>query len=301
MTKLFYLTTLLFVFIFSPTSAQTTDSLLQKIKQIASTKNAIVGVSIIGNNGKDTVSLNGERHYPMQSVFKFHIALAVLSQIDKGKFSFDKKIKILKKDLLPNLYSPIRDDYPNGATLTISKILEYTVSTSDNVGCEVLLRLIGGPKVVEDYFIANKLKDISIKLNEEQQQADWDLQFQNWTTPFAGNETLAKFYYNKNKLLSKRSYDFIWKIMRETETGEGRLKGQLPKGTVVAHKTGSSGANKQGITAAVNDIGIVFLPNGKHYFISVFVTNSTENADTNEKIIADISKITWDYFKAKMK
>lgn len=301
MTKLFYLTALLFVFTFSPASAQTTDSLLQKIKQIASTKNAIVGVSIIGNNGKDTVSLNGERHYPMQSVFKFHIALAVLSQIDKGKFSFNQKVKILKKDLLPKLYSPIRDDYPNGATLTISKILEYTVSASDNVGCEVLLRLIGGPKVVEDHFIKNSIRDLSIKFNEEEQQANWDLQFQNWTTPKAANETLAKFYYNKKRLLSKKSYDFIWKVMRETETGEGRLKGQLPKGTVVAHKTGSSGANKQGITAAVNDIGIVFLPNGKHYFISVFVTNSTENADTNEKIIADISKVTWDYFKAKMK
>jgi beta-lactamase class A len=279
----------------------TADSLRQQIEKIVSSKNAIVGVSITGNNGKDTISLNGEKHFPLQSVFKFHIALAVLSQIDKGKFRIDQKIKIHKKDLLPNLYSPIREEYPNGATLSISKIIEYTVSASDNVGCEVLLRLIGGPKMVEDYFAANKLKDISIKLNEEQQQADWDLQFQNWTTSIASNETLAKFYYNNNKLLSKKSHDFIWKVMRETETGEGRLKGQLPKGTVVAHKTGSSGANKQGITAAVNDIGIVFLPNGKHYFISVFITNSTENSDTNEKIIADISKVTWDYFKAKIK
>ena len=237
----------------------------------------------------------------MQSVFKFHIALAVLSQIDKGKFSFDQKIEILKKDLLPDLYSQIREDYPNGATLPISKILEYTVSTSDNVGCEVLLRLIGGPKVVEEYFIKNYIKDISIKFNEEQQQANWDLQFQNWTTPKAANETLEKFYYNKKKLLSKKSYDFIWKVMRETETGEGRLKGQLPKGTIVAHKTGSSGANKEGLTAAVNDIGIVFLRNGKYFFISVFVTNSKENAETNEKIISDIAKATWDYFTIKAK
>ncbi len=280
---------------------RTAVSLREEIEKIVSSKNAIVGVSIIGNNGKDTVSLNAEKHFPLQSVFKFHIALAVLSQIDKGKFRIDQKIKIHKKDLLPNLYSPIRDDYPNGATLTISKILEYTVSASDNVGCEVLLRLIGGPKVVESYFLENNIKDVAIKLNEEQQQANWDLQFQNWTTPLAANETLAKFYYNRNKLLSKRSYAFIWKVMRETETGAGRLKGQLPKRTVVAHKTGSSGANKNGITSAVNDIGIVFLPNRKHYFISVFVTNSTENADTNEKIIADISKVTWDYFKAKMK
>ena len=281
-------------------SAQTTDSLRQKIQQIVSTKNAIVGVSIIGNNGTDTLSINGERHYPLQSVFKFHIALAVLSRIDNGEFSFTQKIKIDKKDLLPNLYSPIRDDYPNGATLALSEILAYTVSKSDNVGCDLLLRLIGGPQAVEEYFMKNNFKDISIKINEEVQQGNWDLQFQNWTTPKAANEVLAAFYYNRKKLLSKKSYDFIWKVMRETTTGEDRLKGQLPEGTIVAHKTGSSGANKAGLTAAVNDIGVVFLPNGKHFFISVFVTNSKEDAGTNEKIIADIAKATWNYFNTKL-
>ena len=296
MTKLFYFTGLLLLFITCQTSAQTTDLLRQKIQQIVSTKNAIVGVSIIGNNGKDTLSLNNGRHFPMQSIFKLHIALAVLSQIDKGKFSFTQKIKIEKKDLLANLYSPIREKYPKGATLTLSKILEYTVSESDNVGCEVLLRLIGGPQVVEEYFIKNNFKNVSIKINEEVQQNNWNLQFENWTTPKAANEVLATFYYNRKKLLSKKSYDFIWKVMKETKTGEHRLKGQLPKGTIVAHKTGSSGANKEGITAAVNDIGIVFLSNGQHFFISVFITNSIEDADTNEKIIADISKAAWDYF-----
>ena len=301
MKRLSHLVTLILVFISTQTFAQTTDALRQKVQQIVSTKNAIVGVSITGNDGKNIVSLNSERHYPMQSVFKFHIALAVLSQIDKGRFSLDQKIEIQKIDLLPDLYSPIREDYPNGASLPISKILEYTVSSSDNVGCEVLLRLIGGPKVVEEYFAKNHIKDISIKVNEEQQQANWDLQFQNWTTPKAANETLAKFYNNEKKLLSQKSYDFIWKIMRETETGVHRLKGQLPKGIVVAHKTGSSGANKDGLTAAVNDIGIIFMPNGEYFFISVFVTDSKENADTNERIIADIAKATWDYFKTKTK
>ncbi len=63
-----------------------TDLLRDKIEQIVADKNAIVGVSIIGNNGKDTLSLHGDRQFPMQSVFKFHIALAVLSEIDKGNF-----------------------------------------------------------------------------------------------------------------------------------------------------------------------------------------------------------------------
>jgi len=301
MKKNFKLTVVLFLLFYSQAFAQTTNSLKEKIQQIISSKNVEVGVAIIGNNGKDTLSINGNQHFPLQSVFKFHIALAVLSQIDNGKFNLNQKIKIEKKDLLPDLYSPIRDEYPNGATLTLSKILEYTVSQSDNVGCEVLLRLIGGPKVVEKYCNDNGIKDVSIKINEEEQQANWDLQFQNWTTPKGANEILEKFYSNKSNLLSKKSHHFIWKIMKETETGQNRLKGQLPKRTIVAHKTGSSGANKEGLTAAVNDIGIVFLPGGQYYYISVFVTKSTENAETNEKIIADISKATWDYFAQNKK
>lgn len=302
MTRILYLTAIAFLFVTNQTFAQSKDALQQKIQQIVSTKNAVVGVSIVGNNGKDKISINGEKRFPMQSVFKFHIGLLMLSEIDKGKFSLDQKIKIQKKDLLPDLYSPIRDKYPEGATLTIAEILEYTVSQSDNVGCDALLRLLGGPQAVENYFVKNKFKDISIKINEEVMQNNWDLQFQNWTTPKAANKVLESFYDNKKKLLSQKSYDFIWKVMRETSTGKNRLKGQLPEGTVVAHKTGWSGTNKTtGITAAVNDIGIVFLPNGQHFFISVFVTDSKEGAETNEKIIADIAKATWDYFLTKTK
>ncbi|MEO7306444.1 MAG: class A beta-lactamase, subclass A2 [Ferruginibacter sp.] len=296
MAKPFYVTILSLVLISCQSVSQTTGLLRQKIQQVVSTKNAVVGVSIMGNDGKDTLTLNGEGHFPLQSVFKFHIALVMLSEIDKGKFSLDQKIKIEPKDILPNLYSPIAKKYPKGVTLTISQILEYTVAESDNVGCELLLKLLGGPKVVEDYFVKNSFTDISIKINEEVMQANWDLQFQNWTTPKAATEVMVFFYYNDKKLLSKKSYAFIWKIMKQTKTGPERLKGQLPNGTVVAHKTGTSGTNKAGLTAAVNDIGIVFLPNGKHFFISVFVTNSTENEKTNEKIIADIAKLAWDHF-----
>lgn len=297
MTKLFYLATLSLL-----TACQSfaqTDSLRRQIQHIISSKNVEVGVAIIGNSRKDTLSINGSKHFPMQSVFKFHIGLVVLSEIDKGRFSLDQKVKIEPNELLPDLYSPLREKYPQGATLPISEILHYTVSKSDNVGCDVLLKLIGGPQVVENYFVKHGFKDISIKINEEVMQANWDLQFQNWTTPEAANEVLRAFYDNNDRLLSKKSHDFIWDLMRQTETGKGRLKGQLPEGTIVAHKTGWSGSNKAGITAAVNDIGIVFLPGNRHFFISVFVTNSKEDATTNEKIIADIAKATWDYFQAK--
>jgi beta-lactamase class A/beta-lactamase class A VEB len=301
MNRLLYSTTILIWLATYQAAAQTIDSLKQKIREIVSTKNATVGVAIVGNNGKDTLTLNGDRRFPMQSVFKFHIALALLSEIDKGKFTLNQKIEIEPKYLFPTFWSPIKDKYPQGTALTIAEIIDYTVAQSDNVGCDALLRLLGSPKVVETYFKKHKFKNIAIKINEQVMQSNWDLQFQNWTTPKAANQVLAAFYENDKKLLSAPSHDFIWNIMKQTSTGKDRLKGQLPTGTTVAHKTGWSGTGKDGITAAVNDIGIVFLPNGQYFVISVFVTNSKEDIKTNEKIIADIAKAAYHYFMTETK
>lgn len=113
---------------------------------------------------------------------------------------------------------------------------------------------------------------------------------------------LKLFYENKNNELSKAGYDFFWKTNKETTTGKNRIRGKLPKETIVAHKTGWSGKNKEtGITAAVNNIGIVFLPNGEYFIISVFVSESKEDFDTNEEIIADIAKATYNFYTGATK
>lgn len=300
MRRLLLLMALLFSFTACKTAAPKNGMLRHKIEQIVSDKNAVVGVSIIGPNENDTLSLHGDRRFPMQSVFKFHIALAVLAEVDKGKLSLDRKIKIGKDELLPeSFWSPLRDENPDGGSFTIERLIQYTVSHSDNTACDVLIRLIGTPKTIEEYFKKNGIPEIQISFNEEDMQAKWENMFQNWTTPIAASETLKMFYENRNNLLSKSSFDFFWKTNIETTTGDKRIKGQLPKGTMVAHKTGWSGTNKEtGITAAVNNIGIVFLPNGKYFIISIFVSESKENFDTNEKMIADIAKATYDFYTA---
>lgn len=277
--------------------AQSMDSLKQDIMNIIKSKKAIVGVSINGISPSDTLSIHGDERFPMQSVFKFPIALMVLSEVDKGNLSLDQKVNISKDDLLPDIWSPIREKYPNGVVLSISEILQYTVSQSDNVGCDILLKLIGGPEHVESYFSKLEFKNIAIKINEETMQSNWDLQFQNWITPKESNAILLAFYRNTDHLLSPKSYEFIWETMKSTKTGENRLRGQIPEHTVVAHKTGWSGVHKvTGISAAVNDVGLVFLPNGDFFAISVFVTDSHEDTPANERIISDIAKLAWDYF-----
>jgi len=304
MNRLFKLTILLLVIVTGcKPKPDKTDVLRSKIEQIVSDKNAVVGVSIIGNDGKDTLSFHGNERFPMQSVFKFHIALAVLSEVDNGNLSLNQKIEIGKNQRLPeDLWSPLRDEYPNGGSFTVEKLIQYTVSHSDNIACDVLINLIGTPKTVEDYIKKSGVNDIQITFNEQDMQANWDNMFQNWTTPKAASQTLKLFYENKNNLLSQSSCDFFWKTNLETSTGNNRIKGLLPADTPVAHKTGWSGTNKEtGITAAVNNIGIVFLPNGKYFIISVFVSESKEDFDTNEKIIADIANATYEFYTKQTK
>lgn len=294
MTRAFYLTGIGF-FLFISNSFSQINLLRQEIENITTAKKAHIGVAVYGIETNDTLSFNGEEHFPMQSVFKFHIALAVLHQVDQGKLSLDQKIFIKKSELPAGTWSPLQKEYPEGnVTLSLRKILLYTVSQSDNNGCDILLRILGGPKFVNDYIHSIGIKDVSIKASEKEMHKAWNVQFSNWTTPICATKLLLKFY--EGKILSQKSEDFLMQIMKGTSTGGKRIRGLLPPGTIVAHKTGTSDTNVEGITAAINDIGIVTLPGGKHFAISIFVSNSKENEEENEKIIANISKAAWDYF-----
>ena len=293
----------IYFFVFTPAAVETGEKvdrkkeLKKQIEQILADKKAVVGISISGENGNDTLSINGNVHCPTQSAYKMHIGLAMLDKIDRGEFSLDQKIKISKDDLPVDAYwNPLGTDFPDGGDLTLAQLIQYCISHSDNTACDTLIGMVGSPKDVESYFKKNNIQDLQFAYNERTMQSKWENMFQNWITPNAAVQTLRLFYENKNGLLSNSSYNFFWQTMKETSTGVKRLKGLLPEGTVVAHKTGSSGTNDAGLTAATNDWGVVFLPNGHYFIISVLVTNSYESDETNERIIAEVCKLAYDFF-----
>jgi len=83
--------------------------------------------------------------------------------------------------------------------------------------------------------------------------------------------------------------------MKATSTSPTRLKGLLPPGTVVAHKTGSTGT-VNGLTAATNDSGVLFLPDGSELAVSVYVKASTRTDSERDRIIVRIGGAAFDYF-----
>jgi beta-lactamase class A len=275
-----------------------TLSLRQQIASICESKHAIIGVCVQGIESGDTLSFNGVKHFPMQSVFKFPMALYILSQVDKGKLSLNQQLFISKKELLPDTWSPLRDSHPGGNFyMTLRDLLQYTIFHIDNNGCDILFRLAGGPDKVNHYIHGLGMKNISIKTTEAQMHSAWNVQFSNWATPVAVTKLLVLFY--SGKILSPATRDFLLKMMEETSTGTNKIKGLLPPGTLVAHKSGLSDRNKKGIRAADNDAGIVTLPDGTHFAITIFVAQSSENDETNARITAEISKAAWDHFNAR--
>ena len=82
-----------------------------QLKEAIKGKKAEIGIAVI-IDGKDTITVNNDIHYPLMSVFKFHQALALADYMGKQKQSLGTRLPIKKSDLKPDTYSPLRDKYP---------------------------------------------------------------------------------------------------------------------------------------------------------------------------------------------
>jgi beta-lactamase class A len=271
------------------------DSLWIAVKTIAKDARGKVSVSAIYPSTQQSFAMIQAEHCAMQSVFKFPVALAILDKIDKGEFSLQHKIHVTSKDMIPDTWSPMRDKYPDGnVNITFEELLRYMVSESDNIACDILLHHLGGPKKVQKYIRKTGLDQIAIKVNEVQMHKSWKNQYKNWCSPVTMSELLLLFY--EQKLLSETNTDFLFRLMAESVTGKNRIVKKLPQGTVVAHKTGSSGKNELGMYSGVNDAGIILLPDGKPLVLSVFVNDAYAEYEVLESVIARISESLFNYY-----
>jgi beta-lactamase class A len=215
--------------------------------------------------------------------------MAVLAQVDRGKLKLDRKIRVEESDVVPD--STILDRNAEGKEFSLTELLKYMLDKSDSTSSDALLRLIGGPKVVMQYLQSLGVNDMVVANPEKEIQQDNAVQYRNYATPDAAIILLRKFHEGQG--LSKSSQALLRRWMTEGSTGKKRIEGLLPKGTVVAHKTGTS-KTVDGVAGGTNDVGLVTLPNGNHLAIAVFVSDSKADMATREAAIAKISRSVWD-------
>ncbi len=268
-----------------------------QIANIALESKGVVGLGVKELETGDTIFFNGSRPFVLHSVFKLPIAMTYLHLVDEGKFSLSDSIHFTRDDMFKTFNSPLRDKYPKGnVSIPAREVIQSMVSFSDNCACDRLLKLIGGPKAVDQYMHTLGLKAISIQVSERQMAAQWPAQYRNWCTPQTMIDLLA--IVSAGSALSKSSNDYLLQTMRETTTGQARIKALLPPGTIFAHKTGTSNTNAEHLSPATNDVGIITLPNHHHLAIAVFVGDSYAEMEVRESVIARIAKALWDEYSA---
>jgi beta-lactamase class A len=293
--------------------------------EIAKAAKGKVGAAAVVLETGDAAILNADDHYPMQSVYKLPIAMAMMEQIRLDRHALDEQIGVTKDDFVrQGQASPLRDKNPNGGIFTIRELLRLALVESDGTASDVLLRVLGGPIEVQRYLAQIGIADMKIVNTEKELGQDWDTQYKNWATPLAATELLRYFNATTNQDIGGHSStsnsgtlpngrvsartdspsdanvdqsededNVLFRFLKSVVTGPNRIKGLLPKGTIVAHKTGTGGT-KDGITGATNDIGIVNLPNGNHLAVAVFVSDSPADERTREAVIARVAEAAWD-------
>ncbi len=287
--------------------------LIKQFAEIAGSAKGKVGVAAVLLETGDAAYLNADEPFPMQSVYKLPIAMAVMEQVRRGEMELNAKFGVREEDMVrAGMRSPLRDANPNGGEFTIRELIRLSLVESDGTASDVLIKAAGGTINIQAFLTQIGITKIKVLNSEKEIGSDWETQYQNWAAPFEAVELLRWLHAAAENqkdgdfgetdefddMTAVTGYRLIINFMAESNPGAMRLKRQLPNGTAVAHKTGTSGI-RNGKVGATNDIGIITLPNGNHIAIAVFVSDSPVDEKTREEAIAAVAKAAWERWNKK--
>jgi beta-lactamase class A len=285
-----------------PAQDTSTAALRRELGRIAAESGGHVGVAAVHVETGRAVSLNGGEGFQMQSVFKLPLGILVLRRAGAGVLRLDATVPVTAADLRAG-HSPIADRHPRGgARYTVRELLRLAVSESDNTAADLLLRQVGGPAAVTREMQRLGVGGVRVDRGEGALALDFrgiprgpgresravagalaaTLPRETRARAFraylrdprdtATPEGMARLLVllRRGQALRPAGTAELLRMMTETPTGAARLRALLPAGTVVAHKTGTSG-DWEGVTGVANDVGVVTLPDGTHLAVAVFV------------------------------
>jgi beta-lactamase class A len=286
----------------------------------------VVGAAALHLTSGQRFSMNGDERFPLASVCKLPIAMNILALVDEGKLALTDAVEVLPTDVWAGV-SDIAPRWPAERRFPLNEMLELMVARSDNTAVETLFRIGGGGPSMAARFRRWNVRGVRVDRSERQCDLDRNGVVRypppdQWTdatindliarvspatqhramltylkdprdtgTPDGTVQLLGRAF--RGEVLSKTSTAHLVEILKATTTSPTRLKGLLPPGTVVAHKTGTT-STVNGLTAATNDSGVIFLPDGSHLAVSVYIKASTRSPEIRDAIIARIARAAFD-------
>ena len=112
------------------------SKLAERIDSIIGDKKMTVGVA--AEYADMHFVLNDSVRFPLLSVFKTHVAMAVTARMQMDGISPDSVVHIDKGRLKKDTYSPLRQKHPDSdIDITIAELMRYSVAESDNNACAI--------------------------------------------------------------------------------------------------------------------------------------------------------------------
>ena len=274
------------------------EVLENEVRRIAESARAKVGV-YVRLDGRRLLELNDSERYPMCSVFKLHQAIAVLDSMERTGTPLDSMVHVSAGEMQKNTWSPLRDRFPDrDVVISLRELLEYSVVRSDNNACDILFSRFGGPGAVDSFMRRIGLEHFRICATEDLMHKDLGVCYDNWTYPSEAVLLLEKLC--EGTVLSEDSRKFLCGLLVSCNTGLDRLYAPLEgTGAVLGHKTGTGDLNSEGQIIGLNDVGYVYLPDGRRYTIAVFIKDSEETPANTAAVIAGISRAVYEFVSCR--
>ncbi|WP_416675802.1 serine hydrolase [Egbenema bharatensis] len=258
-------------------TGQPMNELLQRVTPIAQgTPDLTPGVFVLDLDSGDYLSLNGEMTFSAASMIKVPILLAFFQDVDAGKIRLDEMVTMLEGDIVGEAGEMQFDGA--GTQYTALETAANMIIISDNTATNMIIRLLGGVEVVNQRFQEWGLQQTTLRNPLP------DLEGTNEASPRELSHLLARV--SEGEFLTMRSRDRFLDIMQRT-VANGLLPATLGQGATIAHKTGDIGS-------LLGDTGLIDMPSGKRYAITVMVKRP-HNDDRAFEMIRQISGVTYEY------
>jgi len=275
-------------------AAQNVDHELERrLKTISDGAQGTVGLSVIHIETGKTVSINGDSRLPLYSVYKLPRAITVLKDVEEKRLRLDQKIHGTPADVVQGTTANAAL-WQKPTDYTIEQLLEFSISRSDNTSSDKLVQLVGGPLKVTERMRSLGFQNLDVHISS----GEFAKTRQNPNTGSADDLAQLLVQLHQGKILQPDDVNLLRGFMQRATTGLHRLRGDLPRGTIVADKTGSGEPDAVTKVAKVtNDVGIITLPSGRgHLAIAVLVNGSKLPDAAQEKLIADLARAAYDAY-----
>ena len=253
-------------FVAQPALAQMSprlQSLEQRLAAMAAENPGEYGIAALDLTTGEKISFNGHQAFPMASTMKIAVAAAYLAEVDAGRRTLDEPV----------------------AGTSALTLMDAMIVRSDNRATDLLMATLGGPGAIDRWMRGHNLTGIRVDRTIAQLLSDRrDLRdIRDSSTPTAMLGLLRLI--DAGPALTPQSRHLLLDMMRRCATGSNRIRGILPHGATVEHKTGT-------LSGYTGDVGFLTTPGGRRIAVAFFARGGSNRP----AVIATAARAIYDVF-----